>query len=284
MGNLFSNISEDSKICATEEVELRKQIKDANPTPYNRSTYNILLLGQIRAGKSSFYNTTHCAITGEFLETAPVRNEDTHITTQYRVRQLRGTHIKLCDTMGFNDVNAISQEQVKKLLKGELPDRFKFQPKDEKEITENTTLMSKRTNKSIEANKIHAVVFVIDGNYFDKMTQPNKKFLIETNIICNNEEIPVVALVTHLDEFSSEVEQNVLCSYAKRNTKVQGKFCEIKNFFGINAMWVLPVVNYTDTLESDWKKNFLALKALLAMVSRAKGYLEDKAEIGNNPD
>jgi len=270
-------------IVATEKLvaKLRERIALAKPQNDMADKYNILCIGQVSSGKSSFFNTANCAITDRFLEIAEVRGgvaASASFTREYRMRELK--NIRLFDTMGFHDYFGITQEHVRKMLNGQIPDAYKFsgkEPIDREEQAANEIKMKNHVDE--DKYRIHVVAFVLNGLDFATMEKENILFLKQANETCNKAGCTVLAIVTHLDKVSEKVAQNILD--AKRSKRVQAIFKQIHDLIGINMMWMLPIVNYTNTRESDWHKNLLALEALDAFVARADGYFEDMAYRNN---
>ncbi|XP_053404039.1 uncharacterized protein LOC128558512 [Mercenaria mercenaria] len=75
-----------------EVEEMKKRLEDFKPVPgLGITKYNILLLGAIGSGKSSFYNTLATVFAGSVKSHAPVRSAQTSVTNEIYAYQLKST-------------------------------------------------------------------------------------------------------------------------------------------------------------------------------------------------
>ncbi|XP_071162525.1 interferon-induced protein 44-like [Mytilus edulis] len=143
-----------------EKVEQYKPMKELK-VPQAR----VLLVGQVGAGKTSFFNTINSVFRGYITRQACSGNAEHSLTTVYRMYQIRNSasgktlNVRLHDTRGLEADQGMDAHGMCYLLDGNLPDRFQFNPSAP--VTPDITGF---VATPLFAEKIHCVVFVIDGS------------------------------------------------------------------------------------------------------------------------
>ncbi|KAJ8309041.1 hypothetical protein KUTeg_013915 [Tegillarca granosa] len=96
----------------------------------------ILLIGQVGAGKSSFFNTINSIFRGYITSQACSGNAEHSLTTVYRQYQIRNDNngkplnFRLCDTRGLEEDQGLDGHEICYLLDGNIPDRYQLAEED----------------------------------------------------------------------------------------------------------------------------------------------------------
>ena len=116
------------------EEQLQKE-RDAltNVQPTNSFPFNVLLLGMVGAGKSSFINTVIAALTGKIEDLASNAKGDESITTSFSKYPLQDKcPVVLFDTMGLEQdtehsgLRGLCVPDVEYILDGHITVGYKF--------------------------------------------------------------------------------------------------------------------------------------------------------------
>ncbi|XP_062607572.1 interferon-induced protein 44-like [Saccostrea cucullata] len=116
---------------------------------------NILFVGAVGAGKSSFLNTVNSIFHGNMTSRACTGSFDHSLTTKLQQLRVRDPstgsymHVRLFDIPGIEEELSIKQEDIGFILDGHLPNQYK-------------------TETPIK-DKIHVVAFVIDASTIGKL-------------------------------------------------------------------------------------------------------------------
>ncbi|XP_065936886.1 interferon-induced protein 44-like [Magallana gigas] len=100
----------------------------------NIQEVNILLLGQVGAGKSSFINTINSIFKDELSCRACIGSEKHSITKKFEKFRIRDHSTKkylrfrICDTRGVDERMSIDSEELSFILDGNLPNHYKKYP------------------------------------------------------------------------------------------------------------------------------------------------------------
>ncbi|XP_062610576.1 interferon-induced protein 44-like isoform X2 [Saccostrea cucullata] len=137
----------------------------------NVKDVNILLLGQVGAGKSSFFNTINSIFRGEITSRACTGSSDHSLTKTFRKYRIRNPstgrylNLKLCDTRGLEESFGVHTQDIAYILDGHIPEHYQFNP------ASNATpkVQGFLKNPKIE-DRIHCVTFVIDASTIDVIT------------------------------------------------------------------------------------------------------------------
>lgn len=88
---------------------------------------NILLLGQVGAGKSSFINTINSVFKDEISSRACIGSENNSITKKIRDHSTKKyLRFRICDTRGGEEGLSIDSDDLGFILDGHLPNHYKI--------------------------------------------------------------------------------------------------------------------------------------------------------------
>ncbi|XP_039599035.1 interferon-induced protein 44-like, partial [Polypterus senegalus] len=129
----------------------------------------ILLIGQIGAGKSSFFNSVNAVFKGRATFQAMAGHGLVSVSKQYRTYPVEdgrcGKKLPfiLCDTMGLegnsDKEEGIHVDDVISVIRGHVSDLYEFNPK-----APITRFDSRYRQEPSLADKVHCVVYVIEAN------------------------------------------------------------------------------------------------------------------------
>ncbi|CAC5404512.1 Interferon-induced protein 44-like [Mytilus coruscus] len=132
----------------------------------------ILLVGQVGAGKSSFFNTINSIFRGYITSQACSGNAEHSLTTVYRTYQVRNgpsgkpMNFRLHDTRGLEADQGIDGQEISYIVDGHLPDRHQFNPS----LPISPELHGFITSPQL-SDKIHCVAFVMDSSTVDVLPE-----------------------------------------------------------------------------------------------------------------
>ncbi|XP_060580071.1 interferon-induced protein 44-like, partial [Ruditapes philippinarum] len=157
-----------------QDLEVLENEIDAWTPPHGikLKTSNILFLGPVGAGKSSFFNTISSIFRGHVTGQAVCGSAEQSITSKYRMYRVRGSALtkpmkfRLCDTRGIEENQGMDGTELNYLLEGNVPNGYQFNPSTP--ISPDTTgfVASPTLN-----HKIHCVCFIIDGSTASVMSE-----------------------------------------------------------------------------------------------------------------
>ncbi|XP_078000775.1 uncharacterized protein LOC144453372 [Glandiceps talaboti] len=239
--------------------------------------FRILLLGQIGAGKSSFFNTINSIYRGHVTSQANMGSAPHSLTTRFRAYEVRSSrggdplHFRMCDTMGLEESMGLDVTDIPYLLDGNIPDRHQFNPAVR--ITPDVPGFIKTPTL---AQKMHCVVFVVDCSTVSVMSSRiiEKFASIQTHV--HQRGIPLIVLLTKVDTACPYVNRDLSLVY--RSKYIQEKVEEISYKLGVPRSSILPVKNYESELELDTKVDVLALTALRQMFRFADNFFDDQLD------
>lgn len=255
----------------------------APPSSINTDTANILVLGPVGAGKSSFFNTIASVIRGSISDEAVCGSAEQSITSKYRMFRVRknatSTPLQfcLCDTRGLEESCGIDGQELNFILDGNVPDGYEFNPT--KQISSDTYGFK---NSPTLGQKIHCVCFILDGStasvLSDKMVEKIKT--LQTKI--RQKEIPHLFVLTKIDKVCSSVEEDV--SNVFQSEAIKNLVEQVSASFGVSRNQVLPMKNYEVEVEVDNNIDILALVTLQRLLSSTEShfnrYLVDTDSVG----
>uniref|UniRef100_A0A8C4SXF0 G domain-containing protein n=1 Tax=Erpetoichthys calabaricus TaxID=27687 RepID=A0A8C4SXF0_ERPCA len=220
----------------------------------------ILLIGQIGAGKSSFFNSVKSIFRG-------------HVTLQLFCSHLILSSLPfvLCDTMGLeqekND-EGIHKDDIISVIKGHVPDLYEFNPKAP--ITRNDRRYREDPSP---ADKVHCVVYVVEA---DKITFMDQNLLKKFKTIrseVNKMGIPQLVLVTKIDNIFQEVNEDLTKVYWSKC--LHEKVSVLGDMLEVPDSDIFPVKNYSTETELDVNMDILLLGALQQMMRTADACFVD---------
>lgn len=240
------------------------------------SEIRILLLGPVGSGKSSFINSVKSVFHDRIARQAPVGSDTGSITEQYRIYSIKnGKYGKtlpfmLCDSMGLDDTEEVGLcvEDIPHILKGSMPDRYQFNP--HKPITAMHPNFI--TSPSLE-DRIHCVAYVLDINSVFNISSKMVAKLKQIQKEVLNHGIPLVALITKVQDCSGILQDNFL--NMNEFITSDDKIINFTKMLNIPIYNILMVQNYASELTLNPLKDVLILTALKQMLRAANAALED---------
>ncbi|XP_032808499.1 interferon-induced protein 44-like isoform X4 [Petromyzon marinus] len=239
----------------------------------------VLLLGQVGAGKSSFFNSLDTVFAGHVTTRAAAGSSGSSLTSRFRTYQLfagRGgkpVPVQLCDTMGMEEGpgTGIDPEDVVSVLQGHVPDRYQFNPVASIERSYPGYIQEPEL-----AQRVHCLVFVIDAGKVAVMSERMQAKLQLIRSKANKMGIPQLILLTKVDEACPLVEEDIQNIY--RSQYIKEKVVEVASHLGMPVSSVLPIKNYAVQLEPDTSSDILLLMALLQMLRYVDDFLMELVE------
>ena len=238
---------------------------------------NILLIGQVGSGKSSFYNTLNSIFQGHMTMKATTGSSAHSVTTKFRQYEFHPgwgdqvLNLRLCDTMGLEDQEGLNTNDLPFIIDGHVQNGFQFNPA--------VMVTSKHPDyRALPKDKdcIHAVAIVVAATTVTTMSAKLLDKLRQIKIHANERAIPVAVLVTKVDEICENVSRDV--SVVFRSAPVKDCIDVIAEKLGVQKNAVLPVKNYNEEMALDRNIDILALHMLRHLTRLAHDYFDDQME------
>ncbi|XP_053403957.1 interferon-induced protein 44-like [Mercenaria mercenaria] len=250
--------------------DMKTELIEMEQPGLNVKQYNILLVGVIGSGKSSFYNTLATIFSGKVTHPAVTRASPTSVTNKvenYDLKSENGTKLKIriTDIRGFEDKRGLTGE-LECLLNGKLPTDYQFTAKPgafENDLRTNVTLN----------DEIHLVCFVSGNTNFDALPITLREHIDAIKEIINNKGLPTAVIVTKCDELCPLLSENV--DHVYKCSKARDSVKKVAEFYGEAKTKVFPVVNYVDKEKTDIGIDRLAVQALHGMYKLVQAYLRE---------
>ncbi|KAK5599522.1 hypothetical protein CRENBAI_019962 [Crenichthys baileyi] len=259
--------------------ELMESIKTYKPTVSSVSQARVLLLGQVGAGKSSFFNSINSVFRGHVTSQAISGSSSTSLTTQFRTYSLKAGRegkplpIVLCDTMGLEDSKGagLDVDDISSILKGHMPDCYQFNP------AAPLHAESQGFRKSPDLkDKIHCVAYVIDACKVSIMPEKLEEKLETIRRKVNLLGIPQLVLLTKVDEACPLVKEDLRNIY--KSGYIKDLMQEVSTRVGVPLSCVVPVKNYNEELELDLSCDILLLSAVIQMLRFVDNYFDELSD------
>lgn len=234
----------------------------------------ILMIGQVGAGKSSFYNTIGSIFKGRIYNKAASGSVMKSLTTMFRIYDVQQAssryrmNFRLCDTKGLEQGEGFAGEELSYLLNGNIPDRYQFNP-----IAPFSEEMPGFIHNPKLHEKMHCVVFVIDGSSVDVMPEKTLEKIKEIQSRIYQKGIGQVVLLTKIDKVCPHVSDDV--STVFHSSDMRDAVDKISQIMGFPRSSILPVKNYENEVMLDDNISILALQALLQILNFADDYISN---------
>eukprot|EP00105_Crassostrea_gigas_P030109 XP_011452310.1 PREDICTED: interferon-induced protein 44-like [Crassostrea gigas] len=238
---------------------------------------NILLIGQIGAGKSSFFNSVNSTFRGKIANKARCGSFEHSLTTVYRKYSVKDHNsgqtlkIRLCDTRGLEEDFNIDPQEISHILDGNVPDRYQFNPS----APFTTETFGFIRNPRL-GDRIHCVAFVVDGSTIDVIPEKILKQLKAMQSQMNKRNIPQVVYLTKLDKVCPKVEEDA--GHIFHSSAVRKAVDKIADIMGLPRGFVLPIKNYESETILDQNIDILILKALKQTADFSDDYIEEQVD------
>ncbi|XP_048743912.2 interferon-induced protein 44-like [Ostrea edulis] len=236
---------------------------------------NILLVGQIGAGKSSFFNSVNSIFRGKITSKACSGSFEHSVTTAYRQYEIKDfssgkfLNFHLCDTRGFEEEFEMDAQEISFILDGNVPDRYQFQPMVP--FTRDTPGYVKEPDIQ---DKIHCVAFVVDGSTVDVMPEKVRKQLKDLQVKMNQRNIPQVVLLTKLDKICPDVENDITNTFT--SFAVYDAVVKVAEIMGLPRAHILPIKNYESEINLKIGVDILLMEALQRCLDFADDSMDEQ--------
>ncbi|XP_067680289.1 interferon-induced protein 44-like [Haliotis asinina] len=233
---------------------------------------NILLVGAVGAGKSSYFNTINSIFRGHVTSQACSGSTEHSLTTHYRKYKVRSSEtgkplkFRLCDTRGLEEAQGMDATDVVAILDGHLPDKYMFNPAVS--ISPDTPGYNK---SPVTQDKIHCLAFVMDGCSVDVFPDKILQNMKAIQQKANQRGIPQVVILTKVDKACPYVEENPGTLFY--SSAVSELVEQVSQLVGLPRAHVLPVKNYEKEMELVDNVDVPALVSLRQMLRFADDYL-----------
>ncbi|XP_037625756.1 interferon-induced protein 44-like isoform X3 [Sebastes umbrosus] len=266
-----------------KRMELMETVQMYKPTVSSVSQIRVLLIGQVGAGKSSFFNSINSVFKGHVTSQAIAGSSTISLTTQFRTYSLKAGRegkplpIIFCDTMGLEESTGagLDIDDISSILKGHLPDRYQFNPS----APLHSETIGYRKSPGLK-DKIHCVVYVTDACKVSIMPTKLEEKLNAIRRKVNLMGIPQLVLLTKVDEACPLVTEDVRNTY--KSGYIKEMMQEISARLGVPVSCVVPVKNYSEELELDLNCDILLLSAVIQMLRFADNYFDEISDRFSN--
>ncbi|XP_078341221.1 interferon-induced protein 44-like [Crassostrea virginica] len=258
--------------------EIKEKLVTYKPSARaNVETSNILLLGEIGAGKSSFFNSLNSAFRGKLTCNACCGGFGHSATTMFRKYKIQdkssgeNLSFRLCDTRGFEEEFTQDPQELVCLLDGSIPDCYPFNP-----TIPFTADFPGYVKDPDLGDKIHCVAFVIDGSTVDLMQDKVYKQIKDIRIKLNHRGLPQIVVLTKLDKICSNVNDDVTNTFT--SSAVRDAVNKVANITGLPRSHVLPVKNYENETKLKTEINILLFYALRKCLDFADDFIDEQID------
>uniref|UniRef100_K1RUP9 Interferon-induced protein 44-like protein n=1 Tax=Magallana gigas TaxID=29159 RepID=K1RUP9_MAGGI len=176
---------------------------------------------------------------------------------------------RICDTRGVEEGVSINGEDLGFLLDGNLPNNYTFQL-DSEASTKRIGFVEEPTVKE----KMHVVVFVLDGITLDVLSEGVVSKLKDIKRKVVDGSIPHLVFLTKIDKLCKLVEKDVSKTFMSRF--VEDAVNNAAEIIALPRSQVLPVKNYEKETTLNTNINILALTALRKSLVFADDFLENQ--------
>ena len=250
----------DGNLQWTEEQLQKERDMLKNMQPINSFPFNILLLGLVGAGKSSFINTVFAALTGKIEDRSFSAKVDNSVTTSLCSYSLQDQlcPVVLHDTTGFEQTNersGLCARDVEYMLDGHIKVGYQFK------VNEPIGIGSPYFNtKPEDKDKVHAVVFVVNARSVRTFIPD---VLEKVQAVCRQANIRKIRwafIMTHIDKACPRISEKVTTVFSSDD--IENIASEIDARFGAKLSNIFPVQNYVSESKLNLPMNILALQTL----------------------
>merc|ERR1711892_678438 len=236
--------------------------------------FNVLLIGQVSAGKSSFYNTIESVFSDYVTTRADAGQVDASLTTQFRTYKVKAMdhdnkpiRFKFCDTMGLSDTSGLTPENFGTIMDGHVHDGDDL--RDELEAGSET----------YDEDKMHCVVFLVDASRMSFMDEVIIEKFRKIREQGTNRNLNPVVILTRIDECCAELDRDEGdITQVFHSKTVRDLVVEVTQKFGVAQNMVFPVQNYSSELEKEPGIDILLLRALRQILRCSKTCIDDMVE------
>ncbi|KAK9980578.1 hypothetical protein ABG768_000172 [Culter alburnus] len=254
-----------------QKEALKKKLEDFTLGNPDVKKINILVAGQIGAGKSSFINSIDSAFQGRICCRALVNpsaggRSFTENLKGFTIRSgKKSLPFVFKDTMGL-EADQLAGSQIEDIISavlGHVKDGYEFKEKrtiyfKDEHFNMNPTL----------SDQASCLVYVVAA---DTVQFTDDKLVVKLKCIrerISAEGIPQVVIMTKVDEACPLVKQDLRNIYTSKKIYEKMNLCSAK--IGVPLTDIFPVKNYHEEIDTEDDIDFLLLKALEQIVQIAK--------------
>ncbi|KAK3597826.1 hypothetical protein CHS0354_029391 [Potamilus streckersoni] len=257
---------------------------------------NILLLGQVSAGKSSIVNTITSIFSEHASHKAESTNSEKSVTRYYRQYQIRSRTedelaFRLCDTKGIEDKETIRTEDIQRMIDGEKLDMETSEPSYDGSYRATfqyckdklfgfvrwMTELIWRAKVPDYNKRAYCVVYVIDSSNVQILSETVANYFKECRkLMKQNGGIPEIVLLTKADDCSEEVKRDLkaISHCPDIKTAVQ----KVMEKFGFEENQIYPVVNMLKDVTVRRETSILFLTPLRQILREGREYIHDMVD------
>ncbi|XP_069116513.1 uncharacterized protein [Argopecten irradians] len=260
-----------------DEIEHFWPLKDMGVAEGTLQHVNILFVGPIAAGKSSFINSVESAFRGHVTMTASAGSRSKSLTSTYHKYQIlssdnrRPLKFQLCDCRGLEERANISRD-INSILEGHIPDNYVF----------NTSFPMISSMKGYEStprlkDQIHCVVFVLDASTYSEelgipfVSEPVRDAIKVIQDGIDQKGIPQLVILSKVDSVCESTKLDT--SQVYRSPVIRQRCMNAADFLGVPPMVVLPMKNYLLETSTNDDVSILALYNIRQMLRAADAFL-----------
>ncbi|XP_033754641.1 interferon-induced protein 44-like [Pecten maximus] len=237
----------------------------------------ILLVGQVGAGKSSYFNTINSIFRGQISIQANAGSAEKSLTTSFRKYQIRDGYagkplnFRLCDTRGLEEDEGLDDQEIGYLLDGHVPEKYKFNPSVP--LTPDAMGFVKIPSLS---DRMHCVVYVMDASTVDVIPEKVMERIKSMQTRINQRGIPQAVLLTNIDRICEPTSDDL--SKVFFSTAVKECVERVSMMMGLPQTQVFPVKNYHREADLEQNINILSLMSLRRILNFADDFLYNKLD------
>ncbi|XP_068590944.1 interferon-induced protein 44 isoform X2 [Cebidichthys violaceus] len=265
-----------------QKTSLMKTVSSYKPSSGEVS--QVLLLGPVGSGKSSFISSVQSVFNGRVTNRAMVGSSSTSFTKKLQSFNIHGqngedpTRLVLCDMVGLGggEMTGLTLHDIMSVIKGHAPEGHKFSP--DQPVRSETVGYVKRPSLK---DKIHCVAFVVDASKI--LTYPKGLSTTFQQLREHISDLGVhqVALLTHIDKICSETDKDLTQVYKSHIIRdMMGKAAAL---LGMSTSYIIPVRNYSSELDLDVNTDVLLLSAVDHILQYADLYFQDNTPQNTGP-
>jgi len=256
-----------------EEIVTHELLKKANI-----EYFNVLLVGQVSAGKSSFFNTVETVFSDHVTMKANAGSVQKSLTTQYRTYKVRAKDhknkaikFKFCDSMGLEGGDAgLMPNAVAQIMDGHVKDMAELS-------SGGISPKSSGYNSSPGVgDQIHCVAFVVDSSKVDYLDEKLIVKLASIREEANKRNLNPMVILTRIDQLCDETAKDVTNVY--NSTAIKEVVQNVSKKFGITENLIYPIQNYSSETEKELGIDILTLRTLRQILRCSQDFLEDRVD------
>ncbi|XP_048733020.2 interferon-induced protein 44-like isoform X1 [Ostrea edulis] len=257
------------------EIEKYTPLAELRGRPKKIRYVNVLLMGRIASGKSSFFNTVESVIKGRLSirsRTDCAASSLAKSLDVYKVkgrRTFRHLRFRMLDCRCLEEDQSINSRDVEAILDGHVMDGYVFN---------QGTPISKDNSKFRKdpsiGDRVHCVLFVVDGSNPPEITmsQNVEKQVKELQELMNGRRIPQLILLTKIDTIVTVKEDLSKVFHSRSVLEMRDK---VAMSFGLPSYTVLPMQNLANSRTASTEIKMLTLYNLRQILRAADDYLEN---------